>query len=272
MEHILKDWNNTFRFLFIIVILFIIGLIIIEKISTEGQVFIDFKNDKTLISFISKQNVGASSVLPACDCWTNTGIEIRPDEEYEIKVSGKVHTAADKIIKDAVGDNRPEFEWVGPDGTKVFRIRNNKLFKLSDSLRKNLLLSQKANLGQVIFYFQKNSFSKSPNCELGLNFFNPDSTFTYQTNKDGLKGKNYTNEKWFVWASVNDMLIRNFNNKDDKIAYIGGSKYSEILKKKEEHWTQLAKENYNRIWFDDNFGNFVISAKITKPKRFFDFW
>jgi hypothetical protein len=63
-------------------------------------------------------------MLPACDCWINTGIEVWPDEEYEIKVSGKVHTTADKMIADAAEDIKPGFDWIGPEGAG-FRIRED---------------------------------------------------------------------------------------------------------------------------------------------------
>jgi len=269
MESILKSWGNTLRFIIVLFIIFFAVIIIINKLSNNTQFNIDYTNDKTLITIIDKKNVIANSVLSACDCWANTGIEIRPGEEYEIKVLGKIHTTADKMIKDAEDDVKPRFDWVGPEGAKDFRIRNNKQYFLSDSLRKTLLLFQNAKVGQVLFYFQKTN-SKKPNCEMGLSFFIPDSVLTYESEK-GLSGKNDTKDTWFVWASVNDMLLRDFQGQSNKIAYLGGA-INDTLKTKLNNWQQLVNENYNRLWFDDNFGNFVISAKIIKPIHYFDFW
>ncbi len=268
MEHILKSWSNFFRFLIGVGFIFVLILIVFNKISDNTEFNVDYNTDKTLITIIDKKNVIANSVLPACDCWANTGIEIRPDEEFEIKVSGKIHTAMDKMIKDAEDDKKPKFRWVGPEGDKNFRIRDNLRYYRSDSLRKTLLLSQRANLGQVLFYFQKNSMK--PSCELGLSFFLPDSVEVYDVEK-GLKGKNDSKSTWYVWATVNDMLIRDFNSETALLAYCGGA-IEDTLDRKIKQWEVLARENYNKIWYDDNFGSFVVSAKILKPNHFWNFW
>ncbi|MEJ8843127.1 hypothetical protein WG954_12120 [Lacibacter sp. H375] len=269
MEHILKTWGNTARFLLVLGVVLFSLLFFLSRIADHTEFNIDYSNDKTLITLIDKKNVIANSVLPACDCWSNTGIEIRPGEEYEIKVSGKIHATADKMIKDAEADALPRFGWIGPEGANNFRIRDDKRYKYSDSIRKTLLLSQKAKLGQVLFYFQKDNSNK-PNCDIGLSFFNPDTVIVYDSDK-GIKGKNTTNETWYLWAVVNDMLIKNFQEKSDELAYLG-SAVGDTLKQKQLEWKKLSKENYNRIWFDDNFGNFVVGAKILKPQHILDFW
>jgi hypothetical protein len=267
MEHILKNWPNFLRFLLGLFIIFLLVWIIVDKISDNTEFNVDFSTDKTLITLIDKKNVIANSVLPACDCWTNTGIEIRPDEEYEIKVSGKIHTTVDKMVKDADDDIQPRFPWIGPEGDKNFRIRDDKKYRLSDSLRQTLLLNKKANLGQVMFYIQKTSIK--PSCNLNSNFFIPETLEIYDAEK-GLKGKNDSNSKWYIWATVNDMLLRNFSDPNNKIAYLGGAS-GDTLARKLLQWEKLSMENYNKIWFDDNFGNFVISAKIEKPRPFWSF-
>ena len=268
MEHILKSWANTLRFLIILFILFLIINLIVNKFVNNTQFDINFTNDKTLVTLIDKKNVIANSVLPACDCWTNTGIEIRPGEEYEIKVSGKIHTIIDKLIRDAENDVMPKFRWLDPDGT-AFIIREDKKFRESDSIRKTLLLSPTTNIGGVLFYFQKGN-SLQPNCELKDNFYIPDSIIIYSSSK-GLKGKNNESETWYVWASVNDILIRDFKSETDRRAYLGGV-INDSIPSKLKKWAVLTNENYNRIWFDDNFGSFVISAKIIKPVSVFDIW
>lgn len=265
-DSIVQTWGRTFRFIVILMVAFFAILFIIWRLSDNIRYNIDYTNDKTLITIIDKKNVAANSVLPSCDCWSNTGIEIRPGEEYEIKVSGKIHTTADKMIKDAERDIKPRFSWIGPEGDD-FRIRSVNRYMMSDSLRRTLLLSQDAKMGQVLFYFQKKN-SKKPNCEPGLKFYNPDSIFVYEREK-GLSGKNETNETWYVWATVNDMLIRSFD-RNEELAYIGGAQNDSLLMK-QKNWVNLKKQNYNRIWFDDNFGNFVVSAKILKQKHFLDY-
>ena len=265
MEHILKNWGNSIRFIVILSVIYLAINLIVNKFVNNTQFSIDFKTDKTLVTLIDKKNVIANSVLPACDCWIRTGIEIRPNEEYEIKVSGKIHTKADRLIEDAISDIKPRFNWIGPEGS-AFIIREDG-HKRSDEIRKTLLLSPNANLGAVLFYFQKGN-SKAPECQIGNGFYLPDSVIIY--NKEGLRGKNNDNETWFVWASVNDLLLRDFQLESNKLAYLGSAKY-DSLKIKEKQWAKLAEENYNRLWFDDNFGNFVISAKIVKPVSIFDF-
>jgi hypothetical protein len=267
MEHILKTWGNTIRFIIVLFVLYYGASIIVNKFVNNTEFSIDFNNDKTLVTLIDKKNVIANSVLPACDCWIRTGIEIRPGEEYEIKVSGKVHTTADKMIMDAADNIKPRFQWIDPEGASM-KIRG-KDYEISDNIRKTLLLAQNANLGAVLFYFQKGN-TKQPDCNLGSGFYipNEDSVIIYK--REGLTGKNNEKETWYIWATVNDMLIRDFQSKDNRLAYLGGSKQDYTLK--ESRWDTLKKENYNRIWFDDNFGHFVVSAKISKPVPFLEFW
>jgi hypothetical protein len=267
MEPILKNWGNTFRFIVIIGILFFVVNLLIGKFVNNTQFSIDYTNDKALVTLIDKKNIVTSSILPACDCWINTGIEVWPDEEYEIKVSGKVHTTADKMVADASDDIKPRFNWVGPEGAE-FRIREDAQYRVSDSLRRTLLLSKDAKLGAVLFYFQSES-SRQPNCDLGASFYNPEVVSVFNGK---LSGKNIGKEKMFVWASVNDMLIRDFSLKENKLAYLGGTVEEKNLNKRQENWASLTSSNYNRLWFDDNFGNFVISAKVVRPVSYFDFW
>jgi hypothetical protein len=268
MEHILKNWGSFTRFIIGIIVIFLLAQAFINKLADNTQFNVDYTNDKTLITLIDKKNVIANSVLPACDCWTKTGIEIRPEEDYEIKVSGKIHTTADKMIKDAEDDVKPRYAWVGPEGGN-FLIRHGSEYKLTDSIRKTMLLSQTANIGQVLFYFQRKN-ARKPNCNIKEDYFNPDSVLIYNS-EIGISGKNDSKETWLVWATVNDMLITDFQNESTKIAFLGASK-GDTLKTKLQSWQTISKENYNRIWFDDNFGSFVISAKISKPTHFFDFW
>ena len=262
---IVQTWGNTLRFLIIFCLSFLIIYWIIDSLSENTDFKIDYSNDKALVTIIDKKFVATTSVLPACDCWTNTGIEVWPGEEYQIKVSGKIHTTADKMVKDAEADMMPRFRWIDGGGDD-FRIRKGRYF-LSDSLRKTLLISQKAKIGQVLLYFRKGN-SPTPNCELGLGFYIPDSLIVYDS-AEGITGQNSSKEKLYIWATVNDMLIRKFDN-NTKLAYVGGT-VKDTLKKKEGHWNKLVEENYNRIWYDDNFGNFVISAKITKSKNIFGY-
>lgn len=266
MEHILKSWGNFLRFLIGIFVIFLFVSLVVHKVSDNTEFNVDYSTDKTLITIIDKKYIIANSVLPACDCWVNTGIEIRPEEQYELKVSGKIHTTADKLVKDSDDDIIPRFPWIGPEGDKSFRIREEVRYRVADSIRKRLLISQKANLGQVLFYIQKTSLK--PNCNIGANFFIPDSVDVYDVEK-GLKGTNDSKATWYIWVSVNDMLIRDFSE-SNKIAYLGGAS-ADTLKRKQLQWNLLAREKYNRIWFDDNIGNFVVSAKILKSNHFWNF-
>lgn len=268
MEHILKSWQNTIRFIVLLLVIFFIGNLIINKFINNSTFDINFQNDKTLVTIIDKKNVIANSVLPACDTWSNTGIEIRPEEVFEIKVSGKIHASADKMISDAKDDIKPRYNWIGPEGT-VFEIRPERSRNKSDLLRQKLLLNPNANLGAVLFYIQKEN-SKEPNCSIGSNQFIPkDSIIVYDTKK-GYTGKNNSHEKWFLWATVNDILFRDMDNETSKVAYLGGKKGNDYIERLNK-WEELKKEKYNRIWFDENFGNFVISAKIEKPVPLFGF-
>lgn len=267
MEHILKSWGHTFRFIIVFLLLFIAIAFVINRINDKTEFNIDYSNDKTLVTIIDKKNIIANSVLPACDCWTNTGIEIRPGEEFEIKVSGKIHTTADKLIKDAADDVKPRFDWIGPDGGS-FLIRENLRYHKSDSIRRTLLLNSNAKIGQVLFYLQRKNTLK-PNCAIGQGYFNPDSVIIYDPEK-GISGKNDGSETFFIWATVNDMLIKDFDTESNQAAYLGGA-LEDTLSIKKEQWKELRKENYNRIWFDDNIGNFVVSAKILKPISFWGF-
>jgi hypothetical protein len=267
MKYILKSWANTFRFIIVLLILLLIINRVISSLSNNTKFDISYDTDKTLVTFIDKKNLAASSVLPACDCWINTGIEIRPGEEYEIKVSGKIHTVGDKLINDAERDTIPRFPWVDATGAK-FENRLDIKFIRSDSLRKNILLNPDANIGSVLFYFKTEKMPE-PNCDLNKGrLFIPQQVTVYESK--GLKDINNTKEKIYLWAAVNDMLLRNFSE-TSKIAYLGGA---QDIKKadKERNWEKLKDKKYNRLWFDDNFGQYIISAKLERPVPLFGFW
>jgi hypothetical protein len=55
MEHILKTWGNTGRFIIIITFIFVAILFLINKLSEHTQFNIDYTNDKTLITVIDKK-------------------------------------------------------------------------------------------------------------------------------------------------------------------------------------------------------------------------
>ncbi len=265
MKDILQSWSHTIRFLVALLFLFILLRLILGFFFSRGDFNINFTNDKTLVTFIDKKYVIANSVLPACDTWINTGVEIRPDETFEIKVSGKIHTAADKIIEDATMDMKPRYCWIGPEGSP-FIIGDDPKTKLSNTIRQNLLLKSDANIGSVLFYLQKEN-SPDPNCDISKKLFLPDAVSVYDKIK-GFKGTNSDNTTYFLWATINDILLRDLTSDSSHIAYIGGETDPERIKMKEMNWKAIQKENYNRHWFDDNIGQFIISIKIIRATPF----
>lgn len=197
MESILKDWPSTKRFILLMLIAFLGLYIVISRFATNNEFNINFQNDKTLVTMIDKKNVIANSVLSASDSWINTGIEIRPGEEYQIKVSGKIHATADKLLEDVKNRVMPRFNWIGPMGSP-FHYKDSIIYRESDSIRQSLLLDPKQNLGAVLFFIQKGN-SKEPNCSIGNDQYIPKPNSIYASST-GLRGKNDTDEVWFVWA------------------------------------------------------------------------
>jgi uncharacterized protein YpmB len=263
MRNMLDTWGHTARFIVIITISFISVLLLFSIFFARMDFDIKATNDKTLVTIVERKfntkQIAATSVLSASDCWANTGIEIRPDETYIIKVSGKVHASGEKLLMAASNDSIPTFGWMGPAGLE-YKPRVGEQYKEADSIRKQLLLTPKANIGAVLFYFQYEG-EKQPNCQIGNDMYLPQEVITYNT-QQGLTGTNSTGKKIYVWASVNDMLIRDMDSEASRTAYLGGKNKQE---KRKQTWKALQKANYNRLWFDDNLGNFIISAAITKP-------
>lgn len=265
MKYILRSWGNFFRF--------ILGLVVIALLITritnsirETSFDLKFTTDQTLVTIKDKKWVITHSVLSACDCWVNTGVEVRPGEECELKVTGKTHGAIDYLVKDAENNNLPAFTWNGPEG-REFKIRAEDKIAHLDSLRKKLLLDPNAKMGQVLFFIQKQEVH--PTCELSGSEVSPNEIHAYD-NK-GWKFTNDSKETWYIWATVNDLLIKDFNDKTAYEVYLGLTEKESRIKR-EKSWPVLAKEKYNTLWYDDNIGSFIISAKIERPENRLNLW
>lgn len=275
MKAIFKNWGNTKRFLTVLLASFILLILALKFTLTsvfENEFDIKYTTEKTLITIKDGKFVIATSVLAASDYWTNTGIEIRPGETCTIKISGKIHTSCDKMINSAQNDSLPFFPWCDASGIR-FQVRDD-YHHHADSIRKTLLLDPNRNIGAVLLYLQKDPY-KIPNCKLAGDHYLPpsDSILNYDMKK-GVEITNDTKTVWLLWASVNDILIRNFDSECEKLAYFGGVTTSKKKKyqKKITNWKSIKSNKYNTLWFDDNIGNFIISAKIEKEQSFFLLW
>lgn len=263
MKDILKTWAHTSRFIIVITsscfMIFVFTFYVYTLLFRNKNFHMDFRNDKTLVTVLnSHDEISANSILPSCDCWIYTGIEIKPNEEYEIKVSGKIHATIDKLIRYAEKDTIPKYPWSGPLGVSyVFRGEE---FKEQDSCRRQLLLYPEMNVGQVLLYFKKTSNDIEPNCSAGIV---PETKDIQPYNSNGINGENTSKEIWNVYATVNDFLIRDFNT---PCALQSLKKQGDSYHKTFE---SLRINGYRTIYFDDNIGNFIISAHIKKNDSFF---
>jgi hypothetical protein len=221
---------------------------------------LEFSDNKTIVKVKNDGTMISQSLLASSDCWEKTGIIIKPGESYTIKVIGKIHTAGDYLFRDVANDTIPTFQWCGPEG-REFRIRDDNKFQKYDQLRKNLLIDPDAKIGCVLFYFQ-NEDDQEPSCAGGAGFLpRPSNIKVYNNNKGILAGTNSGKVSQYLWATVNDMIIID-TSENTRRAYIGSDLKGDTLKKKLNKWESIVKTNYRKLWFDDNIGNYIISAQI----------
>lgn len=186
-------------------------------------------------------------------------IDIAPGKTFKIKVTRKIHTAADYLLRDVTNDTIPTFQWAGAEG-RPFRVREGE-YQKSDELRKKCLLEPNAGVGAVLFYLQEDG-QKVPNCQGGANFHpRPQNVIVYDPNQGLLAGKNSSEKVQHLWGSVNDMLLMD-SSEDSKWAYLGTHLSGKELPAKTSKWEHLKKSDYKKFWFDDNIGNYVVSIII----------
>ncbi len=267
MESILGSWGRVFRFLFLVMLLLLLGSLTINHLLDSNQIDVSI-GEKTSMSVIKTGGlVNATSVLAASDCWENTGIEIWPGEEIELKVTGKVHTAIDHLTKNAMNDEPSRYKWSDYNGTNF--VSNNKPENIEyDLARKSMMIDSSNNFGAVLFYLQVGDTGKPPSCNDGAGF-NPRPGSSKLEKKD--RGYYYFNDSdkiIYLWASVNDMLLVDFSNTAKK-AFLGKPLKGKELIEKEKQWEVLKKSRYRTLWFEDNIGAFIITANIKRRKGFF---
>lgn len=260
MESILGSWSRVFRFLIILIIVLLFATKVVSRFFTNSEVSLEFSDNRTIVKVKNDGQTISQSILAASDCWIKTGIVVKPNESYTIKVTGKIHTAADYLLRDVANDTIPSFQWSGPEG-REFRIRSQGVFEKYDQMRKNLLIDPNANMGCVLFYFQDED-AKEPSCSGGSDFFpRPNNIKVYNNNKGLLEGKNSGTVNQNLWASINDMLIMDTTD-NIRLAYLGAELKGDTLKRKINKWESIKKSTYRKLWFDDNIGSYIISVQV----------
>ncbi len=215
------------------------------KVSiTSGKIEIN-NNDKRYFQFI----------LPAHECWFDTGIILDSNEKCEVRISGSIHLAVDMLAESASKDIKPVLGWTGPAGIKL------NLSRVEDLTRAKLLLKEGDIIGDVIgfLYTGENvddfcQFYSENRDELTKKSFRIKDHYTLN-NVDSGKGK--------LYISINDVLL-DFKNKYQfsELVYRGKGK-----NKFKSQWESVYKNDYKKLWFDDNIGSLLVAVEVTKKEK-----
>lgn len=269
MDSILQSTPRLIRALFLIAGLglgiFLITIGIFKRISNTSDISLE-ANEKGGFIFKIARKTGednrdqyAQILLPSNSCWHNTGLDIREDEECEIKVTGNVHLAFNRLYRDVEGDAIPAIKWTGPEGNEWAKIGDN---LACEEAKAKLLIKPGRRIGNVVgFLYTQNIADKD---FVGF-FMNNRKQITDEIKIINNQNTICNDKKATatLYLCVNDILLDTTDTERKKLSLIAfEGRYNNTQK-----WESLKKEKeYYRLWFDDNVGGFLVSVIIRKRK------
>ncbi len=162
MESILQSWGRIFRFFVLILILalavYFLCTRIVNNLNSESEISIGTTEKGGFVINVKakkgdQEEKYTQFLLPSNEIWYDTGIDIDSNEECNIKVSGTVHLAVDKVIEAVSIDSLPSIKWSGPDGTGWAKLSDSK--ECQDAKEK-LLIKPGKTIGNIVGYFYDN--------------------------------------------------------------------------------------------------------------------
>jgi hypothetical protein len=206
-------------------------------------------------------------LLPSSDVWFDTGIDLKPEETCEFKISGKVHLALHKLVESSYHDRPSVVHWRDANGNEFEKLGDT---KEQDDAKRALLLypGDEKVIGNVVCYLHP---SAGGNSDFTAQFIRNRKAMTENILSIGTGGRerpivNTTGKTVRIFLAVNDILF-DFSDAArtamSEAAYFGPRKEPAF----EKTWTDTIQGKYEKLWYDDNMGSFLVSATIRKQKE-----
>lgn len=275
-----EDWGNfarstlliLFTFLCIIGVLYLLPILIerlhvnkVEVKTAVAGISVDLSSEGALLVSTEKE-LGAVYYLPAAAGWSNTGISVPSNSVIEIIASGKAALAADYIIDAARSDEISRQQWTGPGGTVYFetneRYRRRRPYLLFSA---DSASSGTPRIGQLVGYLSSEAEGATePDLE---NNPRPKNIFEINSKRICLN-TGFTDHT--LWVTINEVVLdataaakTAFIGYDEEYLKQAGNTFDDPkVWKRAEVWPEIIKRQYFGIFFDDNLGGFLVTAKV----------
>lgn len=267
----IQSWSNLRRslvlFFCVVLILTISFEYIGSFISTNVSDYLS-KNHKTTITFTANNGIiffsensqkTGSFLLPASAGWINTGFILKSGETIDIRASGRIHLGLEQLVDAAQTDTKPQYAWSAPDGNPFNSNSDDKALQnhSKNSNLKNFLVDPNAKIGMLLGFLAKKELSETE--KPGENNPSPRGLIRIGNSRDGIK--NDDTEDRELWLTVNDIYL----SEKAEEAYI--NKYASDEEVRAMQWQRIKKQNYWRLWFDDNIGEYLINITFQNQQK-----
>jgi hypothetical protein len=226
--------------------------LVVSFIGPSQKFSIAFNKEGATIISVNNEPSKALVLVSASQLWTNTGLNLKPNQSISIGATGRVNLAIHRLIDAADKDVRPRHGWVGPDGDQ---LKNEKPL---DRIRKPLRIEQRVGFGCLLAYIKPEGepdAGKENPIPTGIQVIGRNGNLTYLDPK-GRVGT--------LFLTVNEAVLK--DDAEHQAGYIGTQEILDetfgpkkiTVDMQKTRWKQIVKDNYWEVWFDDNVGEFLV--------------
>ncbi len=265
-----SSWGHACRFVAAIAILSAIlcallllsGNKVISIIGNQDSVEVTFSSKGATIVSLRGQPRKALFSLPSGVLWADTGIKVKPGQKIVITASGRVNLALHRLVEAADKDKKPRHGWVGPGGGAMpnpTRI---------DEDRAPLKIHSREEFGVLLAYIRP-SGGDTPGKKTSVRLENlwPDEARVIGLRNDITFDSKHSQDGT-LFLTVNEAVLANDQKSQD--AYVSTQEklneaYGEgkiTVKTMLERWESIVDNKYWNVWFDDNFGSYLIQVEF----------
>ena len=263
-SHFIIPYQNLIRFVILLTTVIVVVTLVLSFTFILIKDVLLFKSNLSVNEhgvFIPNKSCGREYCLylfNTSDLWANTGIYLDKGDRFKMSVSGAFHSSAGHLYNDAEKNNpKPDVNWIG----------GRRRCDYSDPQKKD------DNTIKTIQQKEKMPYCTDPSAYIGAILYR--ITPEFQPWKPGDKdsvwepiiGEKYhkvessgvltmaSNDIYFQDTIQLKKYIDNFPFRFDSIKL----NYSNILK------SDGGKENYKRMFYDDNLGQILVCIEIQHP-------